>query len=260
MILFSLVFSIFLVGTVSYSFAEENSIEVIENRLVTLVGEGVDADNDTLIFEWVQIDGEPVTLSSYNAAEPTFMAPDVVNGQIKVLTFTLTVTDPLGASSSDTVEVVVNPVNHIPMVSAGKDQVIFKTVNAITLVSSALDPDGDSLSYSWTQVGGQPLELSATHGKYITIIPNRVDYSQTAPLTFQLTVDDGFGGIASDTANVFPLSGLLSNRLISIQAGPMQIVEEGESVTLSATGQTANGLPISYSWVQLIGTEVQLNS
>jgi hypothetical protein len=259
-ILFSLVFSLFLVGTVSYSFAEDNSIEVIENRIVTLVGEGVDADNDALIFEWVQIDGEPVTLSSYNVAEPTFMAPDVVNGQIKVLTFTLTVTDPLGASSSDTVEVVVNPVNHIPMVSAGKDQVIFKTVNAITLVSSALDPDGDSLTYSWTQVGGQPLELSATHGKYITVLPNRVDYSQTAPLIFQLTVDDGFGGIASDTANVFPLSGLLSNRLISIQAGPMQIVQEGESVTLSATGKTANGLPISYSWVQLIGTDVQLNS
>jgi hypothetical protein len=259
-ILLSLVFSLFLVGTTTYSFAESNSIEVIENRLVTLVGEGVDADNDTLIFEWAQIDGEPVALSSYNVAEPTFMAPDVVNGQIKVLTFTLTVTDPLGASNSDTVEVVVNPVNHIPMVSAGKDQVTFKTVNVITLVSSALDPDGDSLTYSWTQVGGQPLDLSATHGKYLTILPTHIDFSQTTPLTFQLTVDDGFGGSASDTANVYPITGLLSNRLISIQAGPMQIVEEGQTVTLSATGQTANGLPISYSWVQLIGTGVQLNS
>ena len=259
-ILFSLVFSLFLVGTASSSFAETNSIEVIENRLVTLVGQGVDADDDTLVFEWVQIDGESVTLSSYNVAEPTFMAPDVVNGQIKVLTFTLTVTDPLGASSSDTVEVVVNPVNHIPMVSAGKDQVVFKTVNAITLVSSALDPDGDSLSYNWAQIDGQPLELSATHGKYLTLIPNRIDYSQIAPLTFELTVEDGFGGSASDTVNVYPLSGLLSNRLISIQAGPMQIVEEGETVTLTATGKTANGLPINYSWVQLIGTGVQLNS
>ncbi|MBI3255195.1 MAG: peptidase, partial [Nitrosarchaeum sp.] len=238
----------FLVGTASYSFAESNSIEVIENRLVTLVGVGIDEDDETLIFEWVQTDGETVSLSSYNVAEPTFMAPDVVNGQIKVLTFTLTVTDPSGASNSDTVEVVVNPVNHIPMVSAGKDQVIFKTVNAISLVSSAVDPDGDSLTYSWIQIGGQPLELSSTHGKYITLIPNRVDYSQTAPLTFQLTVDDGFGGSASDTVNVYPLSGLLSNRLISIQAGPMQIVEEGQTVTLSATGQTTNGQPISYSW------------
>lgn len=259
-ILFSLVFSLFLVGTTSYSFAEDNSIEVIENRLVTLVGVGIDDDDDILVFEWVQIDGEPVTLSSYNVASPQFMAPDVVNGQIKVLTFTLTVTDPSGANSSDTVEVVVNPVNHIPMVSAGKDQVVFKTVNVVTLVSSALDSDGDSLTYSWTQVGGQPLDLSATHGKYLTILPAHIDFSQTTPLTFQLTVDDGFGGSASDTANVYPITGLLSNRLISIETGPMQIVEEGQTVTLSATGQTANGLPISYSWVQLIGTEVQLNS
>jgi hypothetical protein len=259
-ILFSLVFSLFLVGTVSYSFAESNSIEVIENRLVTLVGVGVDPDDDTLIFEWVQTDGEPVSLSSYNVAEPTFMAPDVVNGQIKVLTFTLTVTDPLGLSSSDTVEVVVNPVNHNPMVSAGKDQVTFKSVNVVTLVSSALDPDGDALTYSWTQVAGQPLELSATHGKYLTILPMYIDYSQTNPLTFQLTVEDGFGGSASDTVSVYPLSGLLSNRLISIEAGPMQTVKEGQLVTLSATGQTANGQPISYSWVQLIGTGVALNS
>ncbi len=259
-ILLSLVFSLFLAGTVSYSFAASNSIEVIENLPVTLVGEGVDADDDTLTFEWVQIDGEPIALSSYNVAEPTFMAPDVVNGQIKVLTFTLTVTDSSGASSSDTVEVVVNPVNHIPMVSAGRDQVTFKSVNVVTLVSSALDPDGDSLTYSWTQVGGQPLELSTTHGKYLTILPMHIDYSQTNPLTFQLTVDDGFGGSASDTVSVYPLSGLLSNRLISIEAGPMQIVKEGQTVSLSATGQTANGLPISYSWVQLIGTGVQLDS
>lgn len=259
-ILLSLVFSLFLAGTVSYSFAEDNSIEVLENRIVTLLGQGIDADDDALIFEWVQIDGEPVTLSSYNVAEPQFMAPDVVNGQIKVLTFTLTVTDPSGASGSDTVEVVVNPVNHIPMVSAGRDQVTFQTLNVITLVSSALDPDGDSLTYSWTQVAGQLLELSTTHGKYLTILPMHIDYSQTNPLTFQLTVDDGFGGSASDTVSVYPLSGLLSNRLISIEAGPMQTVKEGQTVTLSATGQTANGQPISYSWIQLIGTGVQLDS
>ncbi|MBI5859682.1 MAG: peptidase [Nitrosarchaeum sp.] len=250
----------FLVGTASYSFAESNSIEVIENRVVTLVGEGVDPDDETLVFQWVQTDGEPVTLSSYNVAEPQFMAPDVVNGQIKVLTFTLTVTDPLGASSSDTVEVIVNPVNHNPMVSAGKDQVTFQSVNVVSLVSSALDPDGDSLTYSWKQVAGQPLDLPTTHGKYLTIIPQHIDYSQTNPLTFELTVDDGFGGSASDTVSVYPLTGLLSNRLISVQAGPMQIVKEGETVTLSASGQTANGQPISYSWVQLIGTGVQLDS
>lgn len=260
-ILLSVVFSLFLAGTVStYSFAQTNTVEVVENRIVTLVGEGVDPDNDTLTFEWVQVDGEPVHLSSNNVAMPTFMAPEVVNGQIKVLTFTLTVTDPSGAASSDTVEVIVNPVNHAPIVSAGRDQVTFKTINVVTLVSSVVDPDGDSLTYNWKQIAGQTIPLSSTTGKYLTILPMHIDYSQTNPLTFELTVEDGFGGVGSDTVSVYPLTGLLSNRLISIQAGPMQTVHEGETVTLSATGQTANGQPISYSWVQLIGTGVSLNA
>ena len=259
-ILFSIVFIVFLVGTASYSFAETNSVDVLENLPVTLVGKGVDADNETLIFKWVQVDGEPVTLSSATVAEPTFMAPEVANGQIKVLTFTLTVTDPQGATSSDTVEVVVNPVNHVPIVSAGRDQVVFKTINVVTLVSSAVDPDGDSLTYTWKQTSGQPIQLASTTGKYIQILPMGIDFTNAAPLTFELTVNDGFGGIASDSVNVIPLSGLLSNRLISISAGPMQTVHEGEQVTISATGQTANGAPISYSWVQLIGTGVTLNS
>jgi len=260
-ILFSIVFSIFLVGTTSYSFAETNSVEVLENLPVTLVGKGIDADpNDILTYKWIQVDGEPVTLSSYDVAEPTFLAPEVSNGEVKVLTFTLTVTDPQGANDSATVEVVVNPVNHAPIVSAGRDQVVFKTINVVTLVSSAVDPDGDSLTYSWTQTSGQPIKLASTTGKYIQILPMGIDFSQTKPLTFQLTVDDGFGGTASDSVSVIPLSGLLSNKLISINAGPMQTVHEGEQVTLSATGQTSNGAPISYSWVQLIGTGVTLNS
>ncbi|NJK77766.1 MAG: peptidase [Nanoarchaeota archaeon] len=261
MFLLSVVFSLFLAGTASYSFAETNSVDVVENRLVTLVGEGIDADpNDILTYKWVQNDGEPVSLSSYTIAEPTFMAPEVANGQIKVLTFTLTVTDEYGADSSDSVEIVVNPVNHAPIVSAGRDQVTFKTINVITLVSSVVDPDGDALTYSWKQIAGQTIPLTSTTGKYLTILPMHIDYSQTNPLTFELTVNDGFGGVGSDTVSVYPLTGLLDNRLISIQAGPIQTVHEGETVTLSATGQTANGQPISYSWVQLIGTGVSLSA
>lgn len=260
-ILFSIVFSVFVVGTTSYSFAETSSVEVLENLPVTLVGKGIDPDpTDVLTYKWVQVDGEPVTLSSYDVAEPTFMAPEVKNGEVKVLTFTLTVTDPQGANDSATVEVVVNPVNHVPIVSAGRDQVVFKTINVVTLVSSAVDPDGDSLTYSWKQTSGQPIKLASTTGKYIQILPMGIDFTQTKPLTFELTVDDGFGGTASDSVSVIPLSGLLSNKLISINAGPMQTVHEGEQVTLSATGQTSNGAPISYSWVQLIGTGVTLNS
>ena len=79
-------------------------------------------------------------------------------------------------------------------------------------------------------------------------------------MTFELTADDGFGGIGSDSATVYPYHALLQNRLISIDAGPLQTVREGETVTMDVTGETSNGKPISYSWAQLIGTSVSLNT
>jgi hypothetical protein len=79
-------------------------------------------------------------------------------------------------------------------------------------------------------------------------------------MTFTLTVDDGFGGIASDSATIYPYHAVLKNRLLSIDAGPIQTVRVGETVTMDVTGETSNGKPISYSWAQLIGSGVSLNS
>ena len=248
------------VGSISSSFAQIESVNVVENKLVTLIGEGYDPDAETLTFRWVQIQGEPVTLSSYVIPEPTFMAPEVKNGEIKVLTFELTVTDPLGASSSDIVEIVVNPVNHPPFVDAGNDLVALPSVNAMTIIPTVSDSDGDILTYKWEQLSGQPVDVSATNEKYLTFIPMYLDYKQTDPIKFQITVDDGFGGVASDTVNVLPFTGLITNKLISVDAGPLQIVPEGSTVTLSATGKTWDNAPIRYSWAQIIGSSVELSS
>lgn len=261
-LLLPLVLGVLIIGNVSSSFAQEiESVDVIENKLVTLIGEGFDPDQtDVLTFKWVQIYGESVTLSSYTVPEPTFMAPEVKNGEIKVLTFELTVTDPFGAKSSDIVEVVVNPVNHAPFVDAGRDLVALPSVNAMTIIPTTSDPDGDQLTYKWEQLSGQTVDLSSTREKYLTVLPMYFDYDQIDPLTFQITVDDGFGGVASDKVNIFPFTGLLDNKRISIDAGPLQTVTEGQKVTLNVTGETLDGSPISYSWAQLLGTSVKLSS
>jgi len=260
-LLLSLTFAVLLIGSASYSFAQiDNSVDVVENKLVTLIGEGYDADAENLAFKWAQIGGEPVKLSSTTEQNPTFMAPEVKNGEIKVLTFELTVTDPFGASSSDVVEIVVNPVNHVPFVDAGNDLLALPTINAMSIIPTVSDADDDVLSYSWKQLSGQDADLQYTTQKYITILPMYLDYTDLEPMVFEITVDDGFGGVAKDTVNVFPFTGLLDNKRISVSAGPLQTVTEGETVTLSATGKTLDGKPISYSWVQLIGIPVTLSS
>ena len=260
LLLLPLILGVLVIGNVSNSFAQIESVNVVENKLVTLIGEGYDPDADDLIFRWVQIYGESVTLSSYTVPEPTFMAPEVKNGEIKVLTFEVTVTDPFGASDSAIVEIVVNPVNHAPSVDAGKDLVALPSVNAMTVIPTTSDPDGDILSYKWEQLSGQIVDLSSTRQKYLTLLPMFFDYSQVEPLVFQITVDDGFGGTDSDTVSIFPFTGLLDNKRISIDAGPLQTVNEGQRVTLNVTGETLDGTPIRYSWAQLLGTPVTLSS
>ena len=216
----------------SNSFAEIESVNVVENKLVTLLGEGIDADTENLAFQWTQTSGPYVKLSSYTVAEPTFIAPEVKNGEIIVLDFELLVTDPQGANDSAFVEIVVNPVNHSPTVDAGRDLVTFSSITAMTIIPNAWDADDDVLTYQWKQVSGQPIELSTTTEKYLTFLPGFLDYSQFEPLTFEVTVDDGFGGTASDTVNVYPYPGGLDNKRISVSAGPIQTVTEGDRVTL----------------------------
>jgi hypothetical protein len=252
--------SILLVSGISTSFAEIESVNVVENKIVTLLGEGIDADDETLTFQWTQTGGDPVKLSSYTVPEPTFMAPEVKNGEIKVLDFELLVTDPEGATSSAFVEIVVNPVNHPPTIDAGRDLVTFSSINAMTIIPSAWDADDDVLTYKWKQVSGQPTTLSSTTDKYLTFLPGYLDYTQFEPLTFEVTVNDGFGGTASDTVNVYPYPNGLNNKRITVSAGPIQTVTEGDRVTLSATGSTLDNKPIQYSWFQLLGPSVTLSS
>jgi hypothetical protein len=209
-----------VVGSAGISYAQTiETVDVVENKLVTLIGEGYDPDNEDLSYLWIQLDGEPVNLSSNTVPMPQFMAPEVANGMIKVLSFQLTVTDPSGAQSSDVVEIIVNPVNHVPVVSAGRDKIIFPSINAITLVGSAVDADDDPLTFSWKQTSGPEIKLANTDLRYLTIISPSIDFSNFQPMTFELTADDGFGGIASDSATVYPYHALLQNKRLSIDAG-----------------------------------------
>ncbi len=259
-ILLPLILGVFVIGNISSSFAEIESVDVVENKLVTLIGEGHDSDVEDLAFQWTQIYGESVNLSSYTVPEPTFMAPDVENGEIKVLTFELMVTDPFGENSSDTVEIIVNSVNHPPSVNAGRDVFAVQSIDAISIIPTVSDPDDDELTYKWEQLSGQETRLSFVDGKHLTLQPVLFDFSQNEPLTFQITVDDGFGGVASDQVNVILFSSLSNNESISIDAGPIQIVNEGQTVTLDVTGETLNNQPISYTWIQFIGSPVKLSS
>lgn len=87
-------------------------------------------------------------------------------------------------------------VNALPIANAGSDQTVNEG-DLVTLSGSGSDPDGDPMSFSWTQ----------TRGPSVTLVnPNTATPSFRAPfvnsattLTFQVTVSDG---LASSTDTV----------------------------------------------------------
>jgi K319-like protein len=80
---------------------------VVELTVVNLAGLGADANGDTLSFAWIQTGGSTVTLNTPDLADASFTAPDVAPGAPEILVFELTVTDPAGLSSTDTVAITV---------------------------------------------------------------------------------------------------------------------------------------------------------
>ncbi len=224
---------------------------------VTLMGEGIDPDDDSLTISWAQVGGEEVELTPSNTvAEPTFRAPEVENGKVKILTFELTVEDPYGEIDTDLVKVTILPRNQPPTADAGADQTVEKG-DEVTLDGSGTDPDGDPLTYHWSQIDGPVIELDDPSSQTPSFDTSSVTRS-TGIFRFQLTVFDGFGGIAKDTMIVKMTAG--KPTLISAAAGPDQIVDEGDTVQLEGTCDDKLDRELTYSWVQTLGPFAELSS
>lgn len=224
---------------------------VTQGDLVTLDGSASsDPDGTISAFMWEQISGTAVVLSGVNTATASFTAPAA-----GVLTFRLWSTDNKGLSSYDIVNITVNPAvsDAAPVANAGVDQEIVSG-SAVTLDgSTSSDPDGSIVSYNWTQTSGSAVTLNSAN----TVSANFTAPATGSSLTFRLTVVDDQGVSAIDTVNVVVRS---NNVVPSANAGPDQIVNQGDAVTLNGSASSdSDGSIASYSWLQTSGTGVTLS-
>jgi hypothetical protein len=101
-----------------------------------------------------------------------------------------------GAEHAGAAFLVLAKTNHPPVASAGADQTVECTGpngSAVTLDGSAsFDPDGDPLTYEWTNDGG---EIVGTAAIVTLDVPLGIQ-------VFTLTVTDDDGESASDTATI----------------------------------------------------------
>jgi hypothetical protein len=213
--------------------------------VVTLDGTDSSDQNEgtTLTYSWTELSSS-ITIANANTATAHFTAPNVPASY----TFKLTVSD--GEFSSESfVIVAVAHVNHAPIADAGEDQ-SFPEGTLVTLDgSNSGDEDGDTLTYSWQQIGGTGVTLSDDH----TIAPSFPAPSvgpDGEDLTFELTVNDGHVSM-SDTVTI---TVTYVNQPPVADAGPAQTPDENTVVTLDGSDSTdPDGNPLTYFWEQIGG-------
>jgi PKD repeat protein len=132
--------------------------EVLERTHVRLAGTAQGLGSE-FTFSWRQTSGLPVVLRNATTATPSFDAPELPTLASAVLTFSLVVGDTSTTSAPDFVGVTVDTADHPPVASGGVDQSAVEG-NRVTLdARGSSDLDGESLTYSWTQIAGPAVAL-----------------------------------------------------------------------------------------------------
>jgi hypothetical protein len=212
-----------------------------------------DPDNDPLSYSWS--DGTSVIGTS---------ATTTVAQSVGSHTYTLTVTDPYGASHSASVTITVVSGNQPPTANPGANQTVTvphdgnpntNTKNVTLDGSSSNDPDNQSLSYEWRNSSNVVVGSTAQ----VTLNLTAGSYS------FTLKVTDPFGATATSTVNVTVLPE--PNSGPSVNGGSDVVGVAGANgqatVSLTATSSDPENDALTIKWFEgatQIGTGATLSA
>jgi len=173
--------------------------------------------------------------------------------------FVVTAVDSSGLESgySSQVQATVPQViaNTPPTANAGPDEIV-SSGKTVTVTGTGSDPDGDPLSFSWTQSYGPAVSIVNANSASMSFVAPIVTVETS--LRFQLTVSDGRGGTGSNEVGIRVLA--VANRPPVAVCGADLTVSRGQTVYLRGSGSDPDGDTLRYAWTQRSGPSVTLQN
>jgi len=229
---------------------------IAHNMVTTMLslGEGVSSGGgagSTYTPTWTKVSGP----TGGAIATPTTASTNLSGLTAGTFTYRLSVTDNLGSTVTDDVQVTVNaataPVNQPPLAKAGSDlSITLPTSSAILNGSSSSDPDGSISAYLWTKLSG-PSQFTIGNNTAASTVANNLT---AGVYSFQLKVTDNLGATALDTVN------------ITVNAAPVNqppVANAGSDITITLPTNLTNlvgtasndpdGSITTYAWSQISG-------
>lgn len=143
--------------------------------------------------------------------------------------------------------------NASPTANAGTDKIVVTPATyPIMLPGKGSDPDGESITYSWTLLSGAPglPTLSNTNKDTLLITSG---FTTVGQYTFKLTVTDSHSpsASASDTVVVWLQNPNSPPTIVPI--ADQSITIPVDHITINAAVSDVDGNPITYAWTKISG-------
>ncbi|MDQ3494787.1 MAG: HYR domain-containing protein [Pseudomonadota bacterium] len=192
---------------------------------------------------WTQTGGPAVTLNTSNPLRPTFVAPSVgaagatLNFSVQARCNNVVTGNPAPAS------VTIQNVDRPPVVTALASPAIADAGQVVTLDATGSDPDGDSIAYTWTQIGTPAVTLSQPGAASTTFVAPTVPVA----VTLQFRVEARAGTLARTASVTVTVTAANLPPFAALSCPPQ--VDEGKLFRLDGTGSyDPEGGPLTYEW------------
>ena len=190
----SATFALRVVQAAPVAAADEASVAEGSTVTIDVLANDTDFDGDRLSVHIVEETSHGVVeVQADGTVTYTHDGSETVGDQ-----FRYRVHDGTTDSDAATVTIAVEAVNDAPTADAGADQVVAEEA-AVQLSGSGTDPEGEVLTYIWTQISGATMALSdATLATPTFTAPTQL--VSDAMLVFELVVTDASGAVSAADA------------------------------------------------------------